>query len=99
MNGSEVFDFLDVFDVEPIAVAEEEEGLFGVFGDEFAVGGEVEDAVVEKVFEGVEGEGGVEFGFAFEESWGVGLVGFDDRVEFVCDVGEGREAGGGVGES
>ncbi len=68
MNGSEVVDFLDVFDVEPIAVADDEEGLFGVFGVEFAVGGEVEDAVVVEVLEGVEGEGGVEFGFAFEES-------------------------------
>ena len=27
------------------------------------------------------------------------MVGFDDRVEFVFDIGEGGEAGGGVGES
>ena len=85
MDATEVLDCFDVGDFQLIAIAEEKKGLFGVFGAEFPVGGEVENAVVEEVVEGAEGEVLIEFGAALEESLGIG--GADDRVEFIGDVG------------
>ena len=76
------------------AVAEEEEGVFGVVvGGEAAVGSDVEDAVVgDVVSEGGFGELVVEefeSGVEGVEGWG----GLDDAIEFGFDAREGAEGG------
>ena len=100
MDVAEVTEIFDLGEGVGGAVAEDEIGGFGIGGDEFAVGGDVENVgfVEESGGEAIEGEVLVEPLLSGEDAF-FRIVGrLDDGVEFGGDEGEWAEWAGGVGE-
>jgi hypothetical protein len=81
VNSCQVIHFFDVGHFQMAAVTEDEEGLFGIFGVEFTVGGEVQNPVVEDVFEGSEGKVAIEPFGTLEDPLGVGFGRANDRIQ------------------
>ena len=99
MNAAQVIELADVGDFQRSALAQDQKGLFWIFGDKLAMGGDVQNPVVDQVFEGVEGEILIQDFAARENAFGVAGLMADNAINFIGDVGQGIKPGYRIGEA